>query len=121
MLPATHSSHVTPSSPSNAPSRASEHVASVQALHQIEQLLLLGNRSDAVKLASENKLWAHALVLASCVGKDVWKETVSSFIQDQLGHEASNEGLRVAYGLFAGLGRQAGKDRMVMLKLGLFD
>ncbi|RKP10430.1 Sec23-binding domain of Sec16-domain-containing protein [Thamnocephalis sphaerospora] len=88
-------------------SNAAEPVASPQKLHQIEQLLLRGDRAGAVAVAVNNKLWSHALVLASCVGKDVWKETVSSFLRDQLAATASNEGLRVAYGLFAGFGRQA--------------
>ncbi|KAJ9060372.1 vesicle coat component [Entomophthora muscae] len=77
---------------------------STSLVPQIHQLLLQGQRQEAARLAGAQGAWGHALVIASCAGKELWQETVREFTRQ----EAANcEGLALAYGLFAGLGKYA--------------
>ncbi|KAJ1944657.1 hypothetical protein GGF37_002091, partial [Kickxella alabastrina] len=46
---------------------------SKQQLENLESLLLAGNRKEAVDTACSQGLWAHALIIASCTGKDLWQ------------------------------------------------
>jgi len=119
--------------PFGAPSANSdETVVSVTALRgaaldKIEEFLLRGERHQAYHYALDEKLWAHAMVIASSVDKGAWKEVVNEFIRADLGVKCDNsfalhgrtdskaltvngrEGLRVAYSLFSGQGAAAGK------------
>lgn len=63
-----------------------------------------------MRFALDRKLWGHALVLASSLDKDAWREAVNELIRSDLAQpppqeDDSNgrESLRVAYALFAGL------------------
>jgi hypothetical protein len=94
------------------------------ALDKIEEFLLRGERRQACHYALDEKLWAHAMVIASSIDKEAWKEAVSEFIRADLGvkGEASfalpgrndspatngRESLRMAYSLFSGQGAAAG-------------
>ncbi|KAJ1924782.1 hypothetical protein IWQ60_004976 [Tieghemiomyces parasiticus] len=60
-----------------APTSAVE--AELQAL---ESCLLHGDRLGAVKRAVDRRLWAHALIIGSCVGKEVWRDVVQAYTQD---------------------------------------
>ncbi|KAJ3551642.1 hypothetical protein NP233_g13043 [Leucocoprinus birnbaumii] len=91
-------------------------------LDKIEEFLLRGERRQAYHYALDQKLWAHAMVIASSIDKEAWKEVVSEFIRADLGVKGSGsfalpgradshtspvngrEGLRVAYSLFSGQG-----------------
>ncbi|KAH7914707.1 Sec23-binding domain of Sec16-domain-containing protein [Hygrophoropsis aurantiaca] len=95
------------------------------ALDKIEDFLVRGERKQAYHYALDEKLWAHAMVIASSIDKDAWKEVVQEFIKTELGsydiskhgaapgsHEQSpstngREWLRVAYSLFSGQGPTA--------------
>ncbi|KZS99244.1 hypothetical protein SISNIDRAFT_448107 [Sistotremastrum niveocremeum HHB9708] len=91
------------------------------ALSQLQNFLLLGERRQALHFALDEKLWSHALLIASSLDKDAWNEAVKEFIHAELClSEASltgmirtstgangREGLRVAYGLLAGQGPAA--------------
>ena len=99
------------------------------ALDKIQELLLLGDRRQAYQFAMDEKLWAHAMIIASSIDKDAWKEVVNDFlrtdleIKDDVGLPASTtfssdpsatrrgnwESLRVAYSLFSGQGAASGK------------
>lgn len=88
-----------------------------------------GETRQAYHYALDEKLWAHAMVIASSVDKAAWKEVVQEFIQSELGvREPRNtptlpstqsagapqlangrESLRVLYSLFSGQGSQAGR------------
>ncbi|KAI0224079.1 vesicle coat component [Massospora cicadina] len=74
---------------------------------QLYQLLLLGKRQEAARLAGSQRAWGHALIIASCAGKELWQETVQAFTRQEV---AQCDGLALAYGLFAGLGRHAVND-----------
>ncbi|KAF9482773.1 hypothetical protein BDN70DRAFT_800853 [Pholiota conissans] len=95
------------------------------ALDKIEELLLLGDRRQAYQFAMEQKLWAHAMVVASSIDKESWKDVVHDFLRSELAAKAESditlgvngklphsskgnrESLRVAYSLFSGQGSAA--------------
>jgi hypothetical protein len=64
-------------------------------------MLVSGNKRDAVEYATGHGLWSHALVIASSLGPELWKETLNRFIQAELAGEGV-AGLRTSYSLFAG-------------------
>ena len=98
------------------------------ALDKIQELLLLGDRRQAYQFAMDGKLWAHAMVIASSIDKDSWKEVVNDFLRTELGikddaglspsttfsgdpaagRKGNWESLRVAYSLFSGQGAASG-------------
>lgn len=93
------------------------YTVSSSSLDRISAFLLRGERRKAVRYALDQKLWAHAFVISSCVDTDCWKEVVAEFLASELspslgeGASPSNgrEGLRVAYSMFAGLGADSSK------------
>jgi hypothetical protein len=96
-------------------------------LDKIQEFLLRGERRQAYCYALDEKLWAHAMIIASSIDKDAWKEVVNEFLKAELGvkdegaHGRSypkikdalpsltngREGLRAAYSLFSGQGSVA--------------
>ena len=99
------------------------------ALDKIQELLLLGDRRQAYQFAMDGKLWAHAMIIASSIDKDSWKEVVNDFLRSELGvkddvglspsttvsvdpagRKGNWESLRVAYSLFSGQGAASGKS-----------
>ncbi|KAH8106975.1 Sec23-binding domain of Sec16-domain-containing protein [Cristinia sonorae] len=76
-------------------------------LDKIQEYLIRGERRLAFQYAADEKLWAHAMVIASSIDRDAWKEVVREFIQAELtinSSAAGRESLRVAYSLYAGHG-----------------
>lgn len=86
-------------------------------LDRIQELLLAGERREAVRLATQQKMWAHAMTIASCVDKELWRSVVDEFVAHELGdvpQEAEcasgaapvpapdRQPLRVAYSVFSG-------------------
>ena len=104
------------------------------SLDKIEDFLMRGDRRQAVNHALDEKLWAHAMVIASSIDKESWKEVVNEFIKAELGTTIgslngrgketsashSREGLKVAYSLYAGQGAAAGTPSMLNM-LGTFS
>lgn len=87
------------------------------ALDRIEKFLLCGERQKAYHYALDEKLWAHAMVIASSIDKEAWKEVVDEFLKTELrlkDNASQNSpvkdrnSLRVAYSLFSGQGAAAG-------------
>ncbi|CAG8527417.1 9166_t:CDS:2, partial [Ambispora leptoticha] len=83
-------------------------------IDKLQEILLKGDRVSAVRLAMRNNLWSHALIIASCVNKDLWKEVVNEFVRQELSVEAcepaqsnGRESLRVLYALLSGQGQNA--------------
>ncbi|KAF9652872.1 hypothetical protein BDM02DRAFT_3108502 [Thelephora ganbajun] len=96
------------------------------ALEKIQEFLIRGERRQACHYALDEKLWAHAMVIASSIDRDAWQEVVKEFIRAELGSKDVEDGknrsndprrgsllapisngresLRVAYSLFAGQG-----------------
>lgn len=72
-------------------------------LAQLRQALFEGQRERAVWIAEEKKLWGHALLLASTMGPDMWKQIVASFIRSQVRTGGSDaRSLAALYQVFAG-------------------
>ena len=130
LIPATSTEHLSSySSLASAVPNASDHVVtktSVRAsqLDKIADLLARGDRRGACHYAADEKLWSHALLIASSIDKEAWKDIVNEFVRSELasGNEdalgrshasssmaAGKESLRVAYSLFSGHGAAAGK------------
>lgn len=107
------------------PGDASQSQSSTIAIYQVQassldhlqELLLRGDRRAAYRYALDAKLWAHALLISSSVDKDAWREVAHEFIRMELatGENTGNrESLKVAYGLFAGDGPEAGMSACLM-------
>ena len=86
-------------------------------LDKIQDLLARGDRRGACHYAADEKLWSHALLIASSIDKECWKEVVTEWIRAELvtdavqgqGEPTLREPLRVAYSLFGGNGAGAGE------------
>lgn len=80
------------------------------ALDSLSSLLLRGEKKQAVQLAMDEKLWAHAMVLSSCIDKQTWGEVVRAFAMSELGgDDAGNkvkrrDALRLTYEMLGGSG-----------------
>lgn len=84
------------------------------SLNKIQEFLLLGERRKAYHYALDEHLWAHAMVIASSIDKESWKDVVQDFLKTELGNKeldsvTGREGLRMAYSLFSGQGAASGK------------
>ncbi|KAK9430831.1 Sec23-binding domain of Sec16-domain-containing protein [Lipomyces doorenjongii] len=81
----------------------------VQAISSVRELLLKGDREGAVTSALDNCLWAHALLIASTISKEKWKDTAREFIRaDVLTlNTADASSLAAVYEVFAGCGDEA--------------
>ncbi|KAL1583061.1 hypothetical protein WHR41_08442 [Cladosporium halotolerans] len=72
-------------------------------LAQLRQALFEGQRERAVWIAEEKKLWGHALLLASTMGPDMWKQIVASFVRSQVRSSGADaRSLAALYQVFAG-------------------
>ncbi|KAJ2320892.1 hypothetical protein IWW52_001082 [Coemansia sp. RSA 2704] len=74
-------------------------------LRGIEDFLLSGKRVEAIELARQRGMWAHALIIASCTGKAEWQAAVATYTEHVLGNDFATLGAQ--YRLFAGLGGEA--------------
>jgi hypothetical protein len=88
-------------SPGSATAQPDPVDASVLA--QLRQALFEGQRERAVWIAEEKKLWGHALLLASTMGPEMWKQIVGSFVRSQIRTTgADGRSLAALYQVFAG-------------------
>ncbi|KAG1086670.1 hypothetical protein G6F42_020897 [Rhizopus arrhizus] len=91
-----------------------------QVLSKIEHYLLNGDRIGAVDYAIQEDLWAHALIISSCVDKDLWQKVIKNFVDREMNCTpemrqnrqfnniaGNNQALRVIYSLFSGAGTTA--------------
>ncbi|KAL4954948.1 Sec23-binding domain of Sec16-domain-containing protein [Aspergillus filifer] len=77
--------------------------ASDKSLSQIHNNLLLGDREKAVWKAADDRLWGHAMVIASTLDKSVWKQLVQEFVRREVRSATGNsESLAALYEIFAG-------------------
>lgn len=73
-------------------------------IRQIRQALLEGQREKAVWLAEEKRLWGHAMLIASTMGSEIFKQIVASFVRSQIKSQGGSElkSLAALYQVFAG-------------------
>ena len=117
-------------SPASSEAPISVTTLKPSALEKIQEFLIRGERRQACHYALDEKLWAHAMIIASSIDRDTWQEAVKEFIRAELGSKDAEdakarpkdprrgsslsptsdgrEGLRVAYSLFAGRGAASG-------------
>lgn len=70
---------------------------------QLRQALLEGQRDRAVWLAEEKRLWGHAMLIASTMGPETWKQIVQAFVRNQVKSFGSDaRSLAALYHVFAG-------------------
>ncbi|KAK5945003.1 vesicle coat component [Knufia obscura] len=60
------------------------------AIEKLRKTLLKGKREDAVWQAVDNRLWSHALLLASTLDKSVWKSVIAEFVKQEVKTMGSN-------------------------------
>ncbi|KAJ2821597.1 hypothetical protein IWW50_004572, partial [Coemansia erecta] len=81
---------------------------SAAELRDLEDLLLSGRRSEAISFTRARGMWAHALIIASCTGKDDWQAIVAAYAESAMSRNLVALGAQ--YRLFAGLGDRAFTD-----------
>ncbi|KIJ44072.1 hypothetical protein M422DRAFT_47563 [Sphaerobolus stellatus SS14] len=95
------------------------------ALDRIKEFLIRGQRHQAYHYAIDEKLWGHAMIIASSIDPQAWREVVQEFVHSELGVKQSllsladtkteaptsgsngRESLRVAYSFLSGFGAGA--------------
>jgi len=74
-----------------------------ESLAIIKRHLLEGQREKAVWFAAEKKMWAHAMLIASTLGPQVWKQVSSEFVKAQvISVSGDTQSLAALYDVFAG-------------------
>ncbi|KAI7889419.1 Sec23-binding domain of Sec16-domain-containing protein [Mucor mucedo] len=114
-----------PSYPANTPEDADADLSD-HMLSKIEHFLLNGDRKGAVDFAVQEDLWAHALIISSCVDKDLWQRVITNFVDREMNATpemrkqrrfnniaGNNQALRVMYSLFSGAGGIAMNEFLV--------
>ena len=78
-------------------------------LRSMKSLLMQGDRQNAIRKAIDQKMWGHALLIASSVNQIVWRETVEQFIRSELRDTGTKDfdNLRFLYGVLGGEGLDA--------------
>jgi COPII coat assembly protein SEC16 len=81
-------------------------------LRSMRSYLMQGDRQGAIRIAVDQKMWAHALLIASSVNQNVWRETVEMFIRTELRDTGSKDfdSLRFLYGVLGGEGSDAANE-----------
>lgn len=69
----------------------------------LSNCLLMGDKDAALRLACEQKLWSHALLIAGRISLQAWSNVAHEFADTELkGHSEAGESLRFLYQCFAG-------------------
>ncbi|KAI9363542.1 Sec23-binding domain of Sec16-domain-containing protein [Pilaira anomala] len=116
-----------PSYPVNTNNTTQEDLdVSDHMLSKIEHFLLNGDRKGAVEFAVQEDLWAHALIISSCVDKELWQRVITNFVDREMNASpemrqqrrfnniaGNNQALRVMYSLFSGAGGIAMNEFLV--------
>ncbi|KAL4778646.1 Sec23-binding domain of Sec16-domain-containing protein [Aspergillus varians] len=77
--------------------------ADPKSLSAIHDNLLVGDREKAVWNAADNRLWGHAMIIASTLDKSIWKQVVQEFVKREVRYTGGNaESLAALYEIFAG-------------------
>lgn len=72
------------------------------SIQKLSELLLRGNKDGALRYASDQGLWAHALVIASRSGPEAWANVLREFATSDLqSNSDAAQNLKFLYGSFA--------------------
>ena len=84
-------------------SRSTRDPVKPEAMEDLRKLLLHGEREKAVWYAVDIHLWAHAMLLASTLEKNVWRQVSQEFVRQEVKTFGDNtESLAALYQIFAG-------------------
>ncbi|KIW27037.1 uncharacterized protein PV07_06818 [Cladophialophora immunda] len=73
------------------------------AVETLRKRLLGGDRQAAVFHAMDNRLWSHALIIASTMDRSVWSQVVREFVRQEVKTTGENtESLSALYEIFGG-------------------
>ena len=72
----------------------------VNALSTLRTHLYDGDREKAVWHAADQRLWAHALLIASTLPRETWKQVVQEFVRKEI--RKAGEPIAALYQVFAG-------------------
>ena len=73
------------------------------ALEALRKHLLKGDRQAAVWHAVDHRLWSHALLVASTLPRDLWRQVVQEFVKQEVkGAGFNTESLSALYEIFGG-------------------
>ena len=87
--------------PLNAPSQPD--AIDSRSIDALRDNLVIGNREKAVWDAVDNRLWGHAMIIASTLDRSVWKQVVQEFVRREVRSATGNtESLAALYEIFAG-------------------
>lgn len=94
------------------PSALATYNLTTDFLRSMRSYLMQGDRQGAIRRAVDQKMWAHALLIASSVNQNAWRETVETFIRSELRDTGSKdfESLRFLYGVLGGEGSDAANE-----------
>src|SRR5579862_4255273 len=78
-------------------------------LRSMRDLLMRGDRQGAIRKAVDQKMWGHALLIASSVSPIAWRETAEQFIRYELRETGVKDfdSLRFLYGVLGNEGVDA--------------
>ena len=78
------------------------------AIEELRKILLHGDREKAVWLAVDNRMWAHAMLIATTLDPKIWKQVSSEFIKQEVKSFGENtESLSALYQIFSGNGEES--------------
>ncbi|SZF01738.1 unnamed protein product [Blumeria hordei] len=75
----------------------------IATIDEMKKFLLHGEREKAIWEAVDKRLWAHALLMANSVSRDLYKQVAQEFIQKEVKEIGENtQSLAALYEIFAG-------------------
>ncbi len=78
------------------------------AMEDLRKTLLHGDREKAVWFAVDNRMWAHAMLIASTLDQQIWKQVSSEFVKQEVKSFGENtESLSALYQIFSGNGDES--------------
>ncbi|KAK8247999.1 Sec23-binding domain of Sec16-domain-containing protein [Phyllosticta capitalensis] len=74
-----------------------------QSINVLRNHLYKGDREKAVWDAADKRLWGHAMLIASTLSRDIWKQVIQEFVRQEVRQVAGNNlSLAAVYKVFAG-------------------
>ena len=78
------------------------------AMEELRKTLLHGDREKAVWFAVDNRMWPHAMLIASTLDPKIWKQVSSEFVKQEVKSFGENtESLSALYQVFSGNGEES--------------
>lgn len=78
------------------------------AMEELRKALLRGDREKAIWLAVDNRMWAHAMLIATTLDPKIRKQVSSEFIKQEVKSFGENtESLSALYQIFSGNGEES--------------